>query len=150
MVNRNLWTNIWCTRAVLPHMIRQGGGRIVSIGADSVHTGIPGLAGYNAANGGVHGLTAGLAAEFAEHNITVNVVSPGGISTPSVRRLMEQRDAGPDLRRYNNARQILARIPIDRFVEMQEVAALTVYLTYDESRGITGQIYSVNGGQWML
>ena len=41
-------------------------------------------------------------------------------------------------------------IPIGRFVEMEEVAALTAFLTYPESRGITGQVYSVNGGQWMM
>jgi 2,3-dihydroxy-2,3-dihydro-p-cumate dehydrogenase len=149
-INRNLWTNIWCTRAVLPHMVRQGGGRIVSIGADSVHTGIPAHAGYNAAKGGVHALATGLAAEFAHNNITVNVVSPGGISTPAVQVLMAQREDGPDLLRFNNAREVLGRIPIRRFVEMGEVAALTAFLTYEETRAITGQIYSINGGQWML
>jgi 2,3-dihydroxy-2,3-dihydro-p-cumate dehydrogenase len=149
-IDRNLWTNIWCTRAVLPEMIRRSYGRIVSIGADSVHTGIAAHAAYNAAKGGVHALATGLAAEFAKDNITVNVVSPGGIATPAVTKLMSERENGPDLRRYNNARKILEQIPTGRFVEMREVAALAAFLTYPESLGITGQIYSVNGGQWML
>jgi NAD(P)-dependent dehydrogenase (short-subunit alcohol dehydrogenase family) len=63
---------------------------------------------------------------------------------------MAQREEGPDIRRFNNAREVLGRIPIRRFVEMEEVAALTAFLTYEESRAITGQIYSINGGQWML
>ena len=52
--------------------------------------------------------------------------------------------------RIVDVRTVMAMIPIGRFVEMNEVAALTAFLTYEETRGITGQIYSVNGGQWMM
>jgi len=45
---------------------------------------------------------------------------------------------------------VMAQIPMGRFVDMHEVAALAAFLTYEESRAITGQIYSVNGGQWMM
>ncbi len=47
-------------------------------------------------------------------------------------------------------RTVIAQIPIGRLVDMHEVAALAAFLTYEESRSITGQIYSVNGGQWMM
>jgi len=149
-IDRNLWTTIWCSRAALPHMIERRYGRIVNISADSVHTGVYSHAGYNAAKGGVNGLTTGLAFEFAKHNITVNSVSPGGIATPEVRAMLDPDSEVYKKHRIVDVRTVMAMIPIGRFVEMQEVAALTAFLTYEESRGITGQIYSVNGGQWMM
>ncbi len=149
-VDRNLWTTIWCSRAVLPAMIERNYGRIVNISADSVHTGISSHAGYNAAKGGVNGLTTGLAFEFARHNITVNSVSPGGIATPEIREMLDPNSEVYKKHRIVDVRTVMAMIPIGRFVEMNEVAALTAFLTYEETRGITGQIYSVNGGQWMM
>jgi len=149
-IDRNLWTTIWCSRAVLPHMIERKYGRIVNISADSVHTGVYSHAGYNAAKGGVNGLTTGLAFEFAKHNITVNSVSPGGIATPEVREMLNPDSEVYKKHRIVDVRKVLDVIPIGRFVEMNEVAALTAFLTYEETRGITGQVYSVNGGQWMM
>jgi len=149
-IDRNLWTTIWCSRAVLPHMIERKYGRIVNISADSVHTGVYSHAGYNAAKGGVNGLTTGLAFEFAKHNITVNSVSPGGIATPEVREMLDPDSEVYKKHRIVDVRTVMAMIPIGRFVEMNEVAALTAFLTYEETRSITGQVYSVNGGQWMM
>lgn len=149
-INRNLWTTIWCTRAVLPHMIERKYGRIVNISADSVHTGLYSHAGYNAAKGGVNGLTTGLAFEFAKYNITVNCVSPGGIMTPEIQQMFDPNSDVYKKHRIVDVRTVLAQIPIGRLVEMHEVAALAAFLTYEESRSITGQIYSVNGGQWMM
>lgn len=149
-IDRNLWTNIWCTRAVLPHMVQRGYGRIVNISADSVHTGTYSHAGYNAAKGGVNGLTTGLAFEFAKHGITVNAVSPGGILTPEVKEMFDPNSEVYKKHRIVDVKNVLNVIPIGRFVDMHEVAAMTAFLTYEETRGITGQIYSVNGGQWMM
>ena len=149
-INRNLWTAIWCLRAALPHMLEREYGRIVNISADSVHTGIWSHAGYNAAKGGVNGLTTGLAFEFAKRGITVNCVSPGGIAT---KELLEMFN--PDSEVYKKHQMIdinkaLERIPNGRLTELSEVAALAAFLTYDNTKAITGQIYSVNGGQWMM
>jgi len=149
-INRNLWTTIWCTRAVLPHMIERKYGRVVNISADSVHTGLYSHAGYNAAKGGVNGLTTGLAFEFAKYNITVNCVSPGGIMTPEIRQMLDPDSEVYKKHRIVDVRTVIAQIPIGRLVDMHEVAALAAFLTYQESRAITGQIYSVNGGQWMM
>jgi 2,3-dihydroxy-2,3-dihydro-p-cumate dehydrogenase len=142
-INRNLWTTIWCTRAVLPPMIERKYGRVVNISADSVHTGL-----YS--KGGVNGLTTGLAFEFAKYNITVNCVSPGGIMTPEIRQMFDPDSEVYKKHRIVDVRTVLAQIPIGRLVEMHEVAAMAAFLTYEESRAITGQIYSVNGGQWMM
>ena len=75
-VDNNLWTTIYCVRAVLPHMVSRGHGRIVNIGADSVRTGLVDHAMYNAAKGGVHAMVTGLAREFAAAGITANTVAP--------------------------------------------------------------------------
>jgi 2,3-dihydroxy-2,3-dihydro-p-cumate dehydrogenase len=149
-IDRNLWTTIWCIRAVLPPMIERGYGRIVNISADSVHTGIWSHAGYNAAKGGVNGLTTGIAFEFARKGITVNGVSPGGIMTPEIREMLDPQSEVYKKHRIVDVNTVMNQIPIGRFVEMHEVAALAAFLTYDVSRGITGQVYSINGGQWMM
>ncbi len=149
-LKRNLWTVIHCVRAVLPGMIENSYGRIVNISADSVHTGIASHAGYNAAKGGVNALSTGIAVEFAKSGITVNNVSPGGILTPEVAQMFDTSSEVYQKHQIGSVSKFLDLIPIGRFAEMSEVAALTVFLAGDEAGGITGQTYSINGGQWML
>jgi 2,3-dihydroxy-2,3-dihydro-p-cumate dehydrogenase len=149
-LRRNLWTVLLCTHAVLPHMVNARYGRIVHIGADSVRNGLPSHAGYNAAKGGVHGLTTGLAREFAPHGITVNTVAPGGILTPEIRKML---DPGSDV--YNkhviqNINELVSMVPMGRFAEMEEVASAVSYYAREEARFVTGQVISVNGGCTML
>ena len=79
-VDNNLWTTIYCVRAVLPHMVSRGHGRIVNIGADSVRTGLVDHAMYNAAKGGVHAMVTGIAREFAGAGITANTAAPSAMS----------------------------------------------------------------------
>ena len=83
-IDRNLWTTLWACHACLPYMIDARYGRIVNIGADSVRNGLWDHAGYNAAKGGVHGLTTGIAREFAETGVTINTVAPCMVATPVV------------------------------------------------------------------
>jgi 2,3-dihydroxy-2,3-dihydro-p-cumate dehydrogenase len=149
-IDRNLWTVIRATRAVLPFMLERAYGRIVNIGADSVRNGLPSHAMYNAAKGGVHGLTTGLAREYAQQGITVNTVAPGGILTPEIKQML---DPGSDV--YNkhaiqNISDLLVLYPMNRFAEMDEVASMTLYLASEAARYVTGQVISVNGGSTML
>jgi len=141
-IDRNLWTVLWCTWLVLPLMIEQGGGRIIMIGADSVRNGLPEHAAYNAAKGGVHALTTGVAREVARKNITVNTVAPCMVATPVVVELMEKHD--PWVMQFNDV------IPMGRPGSMAEVASMVAYLASDEASFVTGQVISVNGGSTML
>ena len=141
-LNRNLWTTLWACHAVLPHMIDAGFGRIVNIGADSVRNGLWDHAAYNAAKGGVHGLTTGLAREFATTGVTINTVAPCMVGTPLVK---EMQAAGNELfKKFNDV------IPMGRPAECDEVASMVRYLVSDEASFVTGQVISVNGGSTML
>jgi 2,3-dihydroxy-2,3-dihydro-p-cumate dehydrogenase len=141
-VDRNLWTAIWCCWHVLPHMKALNYGRVINIGADSVRNGLVDHAGYNAAKGGMHAMTTGLAREFAPFNITVNTVAPCVVETDVVR---EYRKTRPEL--IDAVTQI---IPLGRPAAESEVAGMVAYLAGPDGGFVTGQVLSLNGGTAML
>lgn len=140
-VNRNLWTNLWCCHKVIPHMVRANHGRIVNIGADSLRTGIPNHAGYNAAKGGVVGLMVGLAKEFASYDITINTVSPCVVNTQRHRDALAQNQ--------ETTRQFVNVVPKGRGVEIDEISDTVAFLARKENAFMTGQEISLNGGSAM-
>lgn len=140
-LKRNLWTTLWCCHKALPHMVARNHGRIINIGADSLRTGIPDHAGYNAAKGGVIGLMVGLAREFAPHDITVNTVSPCVINTE---RFQSHLRDNPEW-----AKQFLAVVPKGRGAETSEIVDMVAFFARQEAGFITGQDISVNGGSAM-
>lgn len=141
-VDRNLWTTLWCTRAFLPAMLAQRYGRIVNLGADSVRNGLANHAAYNAAKGGVHGMTTGLAREFATAGITVNTVAPCAVNGEPMQVFLRDQ---PEV-----AAKFLSVIPMGRTAELEEVSSMVTYLASREAAFVTGQVISVNGGSTML
>lgn len=141
-IDRNLWTVIWCCRAFLPPMLKAGYGRIINMGADSVRNGLLQHAAYNGAKGGVHGLTTGLAREFATTGVTINTVAPCAVRTAALERVQE---IDPPF-----AKHVIDVIPMGRPGEVDEVAAAVLFLAGKDASFITGQVVSVNGGSTML
>lgn len=141
-IDRNLWTVLWCSWYAVPKMKTQKYGRIVNLGADSVRNGLWDHAAYNAAKGGVHGLTTGMAREFAKDGITVNTVAPCAVNTPQMVAITR---TNPEL-----AAKFVSVIPMGRPAEMEEVASMVSYLASAEASFVTGQVISVNGGSTML
>jgi 2,3-dihydroxy-2,3-dihydro-p-cumate dehydrogenase len=146
-IDNNLWTTIYCTRALLPHLVARGGGRIVNIGAESVRNGLVDHAIYNAAKGGVHAMCTALAREFAHAGITVNTVAPSYVETPEI-------TAGVKAGKYDAAfLHVLDRatdlIPMARPGSVEDVAGAVAYLAGPDAGFVTGQVISVNGGSSM-
>ena len=146
-IDNNLWTTIRCTLAVLPPMADQGYGRVINIGAESVRNGLIDHAIYNAAKGGVHGLTSGLAREFATSGITVNTVAPSYVETPELARALSTGAIPGRLRHVTQRATEL--IPVGRPGLVEDVAAMVAYLARDDAEFVTGQVLSVNGGSSM-
>ncbi|WP_454644576.1 SDR family oxidoreductase [Bradyrhizobium liaoningense] len=141
-IDRNLWTVLWCSWYAVPVMRKQTYGRIINLGADSVRNGLWDHAAYNAAKGGVHGLTTGMAREFARDGITVNTVAPCAVNTPQMVAITRTNPA--------LAAKFVSVIPMGRPAEMEEVASMVSYLASAEASFVTGQVISVNGGSTML
>jgi acetoacetyl-CoA reductase len=138
VIHVNLSGAFYLSRAVLQHMLDRGYGRIISISSVVGSAGGFGQANYAAAKSGMFGLTMSLALETAAKGITVNTVTPGYIST-------EMTAAVPG----NVMEKIVARIPVGRLGEPNEVARVVEFLADPESGYITGQVYPVNGGLYM-
>lgn len=130
-----------CTQSVIPGMVQNGWGRIINIASDVALTGLAGQAVYSAAKGAVIAFTKSLARETASHGVLVNAVSPGPVNTPPLQRLFE--------RQPQFAAKLTADIPMGRVAETDEVAAAVAFLASEDSRYITGQVLSVNGG-WVM
>lgn len=146
-VDNNLWTTIYCVRAVLPYMVSRCHGRVINIGADSVRTGLVDHAMYNAAKGGVHAMVTGIAREFAGAGITANTVAPCYVRTTELAKLFEAGQAPARL--MHVVEEATAIVPLGRPGDPAEVAAAVAFLAGEDSRFITGQTIYVNGGSSM-
>ncbi len=136
----NLKGAFHCAKAVIPQMLAQRSGRIVSIASISAKTGWagPAAAHYAASKAGLAALTRFMAHELAPYNILCNALAPGRIETP-MRALSNEEE--------NEAMRM--RIPLQRFGTIEEVANLVVFLASDLASYITGEIVDVNGG-WLI
>lgn len=141
----NLRSAFLCTRAAVPHMMRQRSGRVVCL-SSGAREGTPwtayyqGGSAYSAAKAGVHGFIRDVALELAEHGITVNAVAPGPIDTERagamLRRLNETVDYSPN-----------RMTPLRRLGQPLEVANAVLFLASAEASYITGVTLPVTGGR---
>lgn len=138
LVEVNLLSTVNVCRAALPHLVEQGGGRVVNISSDAGRVGAAGDAIYAAAKGGVISLTKSLALEFARHGITVNCVSPGPTDTPMLRKFSAEAEGVVE--------RLIKTTPLRRLGRPEDIAAAVLFLASDRASHITGQVLSVSGG----
>jgi len=126
-----------CTKATLPYMIQQGGGRIINVSSMSALDGAVGQANYAAAKGGIVSFTKTVAMEYAQYNIICNAIAPGCIRT-------RMTDAMPP----GMLRERVSQIPLGRRGEPEEVAKLVAFLA-TEGDYITGQLINISAGEYV-
>lgn len=125
-------------KAAFGGMSDRGWGRIVNIGSVNGQAGQYGKVNYAAAKSGIHGFTKALAQEGAKYGVTVNAIAPGYVDTDMVSAV-----PAPVLEK------IVAKIPVGRLGQAQEIARGVAFLCSDEAAFITGSTLSINGGQHM-
>jgi len=136
IIDVNLTGAFYVTKAVVPHMIKNRGGKIIFI--SSVAGRMGGTVGphYAASKAGLIGMTFSLAQELLKYNITVNAIAPGPIETELIAQLPEEVK-----------RKILSRVPMGRFGKPEEVAEAVVF--FIKCGFVTGEVLDVNGGYYM-
>lgn len=140
IVSVNLRSVFLTTKYVSEQMITQAtGGKIINItSVDALHPSMVGLAPYDASKHGLWGFTKNTALELAPHNITVNAIAPGGISTPGT----GAKDGKP----IPGREAFAAKIPLRRFGESDEIGKVALFLASDMSSYMTGSQIVVDGG----
>lgn len=133
----NLTGTFTCTQAVLRAMMRQKGGRIISISSVVGQMGNAGQSNYAASKAGIIGFTKSMARELAVRGITVNAVAPGLIDTDMTRRLPE-----------NVRNEWASMVPLGRFGTVDDVASAVCFLASDEASYVSGQVLAVNGAMY--
>ncbi|MCY9137262.1 3-oxoacyl-[acyl-carrier-protein] reductase [Peribacillus frigoritolerans] len=138
VINTNLKGVFLCTKAVTRQMMKQRSGRIINMASIVGVSGNAGQANYVAAKAGVIGLTKTTAKELASRGITVNAIAPGFISTDMTGELPEDVQ-----------KAMLGQIPLARFGDPKDIAAVASFLASDASKYMTGQTLHVDGGMVM-
>jgi 2-keto-3-deoxy-L-fuconate dehydrogenase len=134
-------------RAFLPGMLAKGGGAIVNMSsiASSVK-GIPNRHAYGASKAAVIGLTKSVAADFVAKGIRCNAVCPGTVDTPSLRQRVAEQAAQQGIAVEEAHAAFVARQPMGRLGQEDEIAALICYLASDEASFTTGAVHVIDGG----
>jgi len=123
-------------RAVVPQMISQGYGRIVNIASIAGKEGNPNASHYSASKAGLIAMTKSLAKELATHGVLVNAVTPAAAKTAIFDSMTEQHIAF-----------MLSKIPMNRFLEVGEAAAMIAWLASEECSFSTGAVFDLSGGR---
>lgn len=137
-----------CTKYVAEQMIHAGkGGRVINItSVDALHPSSVGLAHYDASKHGVWGFTKNVALELAPHKIWVNAIAPGGILTEGVKKLQTIHPTTANTDQKKLMETFLAKIPMHRFGEPDDIGKVALFLSSDMASYMTGTQIVVDGG----
>lgn len=146
MLDVNLFGVLHFTQACLPGMQARQHGRIINMASTAGKWGSRNQSAYNVSKHAVVGLTRCLALEASPYQVTVNAICPGFIQTDMVEELKAQVAQSAGISGEEMVKAALARVPLGRVLQPDEIAALAVYLGSHESRGMTGQSIHLDGG----
>ena len=139
MINTNLRSVFLCTHFMLPHMYKQGYGKIVSTASQLAYLGSPFFGHYCASKAGIIAFTRSLSREIGKRNINANCVAPGATETPMLKDLEE-----------DHLNEIKSMIPKGKLAKVDQIIPAYIYLASDESSHMVGQTISPNGGDIMI
>ena len=154
-IDVNLTGTCNAIRAVAPHLVKNGGGRIIVTSSTQGRHGTKYGAAYSASKWGIIGLMKSAALELGEHNITVNAVIPGLIDTPLTRHRQRYEQAVDDLEskaptstlEAEAKKRLIAKTPLGvPWIEPEAVAPAVVFLASDDAAMVSGATYDVTGG----
>jgi 3-oxoacyl-[acyl-carrier protein] reductase len=132
----NLTSQFLCCRALAPHMAKRKYGRIVNIASIAGKEGNPNAAAYSASKAGVIALTKSLGKELARTGVLVNCVTPAAAKTAIFDQMTEEHIS-----------YMLSKIPMNRFVTVEEIAALVCWLASEDCSFSTGAVFDISGGR---
>ncbi len=132
----NLTSQFLCCRAVAPRMVKAGYGRIVNIASIAGKEGNPNAVAYSASKAGVIALTKSLGKELAQTGVLVNCVTPAAAKTAIFAQMTE-----------SHIEYMRSKIPMGRFVEVDEIAALVCWLASEDCSFSTGAVFDISGGR---
>jgi NAD(P)-dependent dehydrogenase (short-subunit alcohol dehydrogenase family) len=136
VIDVNVNGMFYCNRAVVPHMLNGGYGRIVNVASVAGKEGNPNASAYSASKAAVIGLTKSLGKELATKNITVNAVTPAAVRTPIFDQMSQQ-----------HIDFMLSKIPMGRFGQVDEITALICWIASEECSFTTGSVFDASGGR---
>ena len=136
VIEVNLVAPYLVCRAIVPHLIERKYGRIVNIASVAGKEGNPNASAYSASKAGVIALTKSLGKELAQSGVTVNCITPAAVRTPMFSQMTQQ-----------HIDYMLSKIPMNRFGETAEIAALVAWLSSADCSFSTGAVFDISGGR---
>ena len=136
VIEVNLIAPYLVARAVVPGMIEAGYGRVVNIASIAGKEGNPNASHYSASKAGLIGFTKSLGKELAKTGVLANCITPAAAETDIFRQMTEQQIAW-----------MRSKIPMDRFVQVEEIAALACWLASEDCSFSTGAVFDISGGR---
>lgn len=136
VVDINLTGPFLCCRAVVPHLLKNGYGRIVNIASIAAKEGNPNASHYSASKAGVIALTKSLGKELATSNVLVNCITPAVIETDILKQMTQP-----------HIDYMLSKIPMNRFGQKHEAAAMAAWLASEDCSFSTGAVFDLSGGR---
>ena len=145
-INSKLMGYVRCSRAVIPHMQRRGGGSIMMMGSTAGRNVSARGMSNGVVNSGVSNLAKNLANQFGKDGILVNCIHPGGTRTPRLTQMQEKEARDTSRSMDEIMSHDVSRVPIGRLAEPEEFGYLVLFLASDRAKALTGQTIAIDGG----